>query len=192
MHSLEYLLFLLLAFHSTTAMAQTVLNLTPGDRIRVTLVTDREPALDWAPRTPFIGEFERYHSDHVSMIRNGTSVQIPTTSISLMEVSRGTQTQSRRGAAIGAAVGAIAAGIAAYSSSEGCTDYRYCILNDDTPAAAGVAVGVVGGGLLGLAVGSLIRTSHWVKVEIPIVNNVFSDHSESRRVSLGLTRHRRR
>ncbi len=160
---------LLVLFHSR-AGAQTVLNLTPGDRIRVTLVSDLEQPLDWAPRTPFIGEFERYHSDYVSISRNGTSVQIPTTAIYLLEVSRGSTTQSRRGAAIGAAAGAIAAGIAAYSSSEGCTDYRYCILNDDTPAVAGVAVGAVGGGLLGLAVGSLIKTARWEAVSIPLVS----------------------
>ncbi len=104
-------------------------------------------------------------------------MQIPTTAIFRLEVSRGTQTQSRRGAAIGAAVGAIVAGIAAYSSSEGCTAYRYCVLNDDTPAAAGVAVGAVGGGLLGLGVGSLIKTARWEIVSIPLVVGERSVHT---------------
>ncbi len=148
--------------------AQHLLTLTEGDRIRITLATSVETPLDWAPRRPFVGVFERVHSGTLTMRHGDRELRIPVAAIHGVDVQQGVRTNAWHGAAIGAALGGIGMGIASYASNEGCRDYAYCMLNTQQPAILGVALGVAGGGLVGLGAGALIRTPRWVAVALPL------------------------
>ncbi|MEZ4699194.1 MAG: hypothetical protein R2834_02600 [Rhodothermales bacterium] len=173
-------LYLLLFLGLAPALrAQTVYELRAGERVRVTLATPVEVQLAWTPRTPFTGDFERFHDDVLSIARRGASLRIPAQAILQLDVSRGTQRNTWRGAALGAAAGMLGVGIAAYSRSEGCDEHAFCVFDRGYPAALGITFGMVAGGAVGVVVGSFVRTPKWVSVEVPVANGVFKPQASA-------------
>jgi len=134
---------------ATPARAQELQQLTPGARVRVTLI---------APGPVNVGRFEAVNDS--ALLLSGTPA-IPLQNIRRLEVSGGRQRNLVTGIAgliLGIAVGGVL-GCAANRDSYGV----FCAGQDDTRVALGAAIG----GVTGAAAGAfLFRRERWTPIDI--------------------------
>ena len=147
--------------------------LTPeaGERVRVTA-----PDLDVHRHTGLLVAVQR---DSLTV----DTLTVARASITRLEVQRGRKTNARKGAWIGAlslGLAGVGLGIA------GCADYD-CD-GDEWSAVIGVlgGVGALGGGLIGLGVGALIKTERWEEVPLDRLRVSFAPQRDGR-FGLGLS-----
>jgi hypothetical protein len=128
-----------------------------GDRVRLTA--------SQVSRARLVGTVSAFRSDTLVILPEGESVtfDVPWSEIVEIEVSRGTKSNLGKGLWIGALSGAVlGAGIGAALDCAAIADVDegFCVV-------VGLAFGVGGGAVLGLAAGALSTTERWQKAEFP-------------------------
>ena len=148
--------------------------LTPeaGERVRVTA-----PDLDVHRHTGLLVSVQR---DSLTV----DTLTVARASITRLEVQRGRKTNARTGAWIGA----LSLGLAGVGLGIGVCVQRIECEGDEWSAVIGVlgGVGALGGGLIGLGVGALIKTERWEEVPLDRLRVSFAPQRAGR-FGLGLS-----
>lgn len=141
---------------SATSVAPQSLPATIGDRVRVTVVSERSPV---------VGTLVDDRADRLTLrTESQQAVDLPYASIARLEVSRGLHPHMLKGAVAGAVGGAgIGAIVGATSNDQGPR-----ALGRGGLVALGVGMGSAGGIVIGAALGALIRTERWRDVPVSV------------------------
>lgn len=147
------LALIVLCLAAWTAAAQEGPPLTPGARIRVTLLSP-------GPRTQ-IGNLQALSDTTLHLLTGSLSVPIPRANIDHLEVSRGRKL-SIPGALAGLVLGAAAGGAVGCLANQ--DDYGvFCGGQSDTKVTLGVFFGSAAGAALG---GLLFRRERWTRLDL--------------------------
>jgi hypothetical protein len=136
---------------ASVAGAQELQRLTPGTRLRVTLIS---------PAQVHVGTFETLRDSTLLLSGTAASRAIPLLNIRQLEASRGPQ-PGVLGGGIGLALGAVAGGLL------GCAANRdsygvFCGGQNDTKVALGAAIGAAAGAAVGAI---LFRRERWTTID---------------------------
>lgn len=159
----------LLAVTSATVGAQTDAMPTfwQGARLRVT-----SPTL--GPQRQVV-TLLRQHADTmvVRVAGRNDSTALRAADISRLELSRGTNTQVRKGLIVGAVSGAVLGAVISYASytEPDCTSLYGCLDSSIESRSAETTLGAVAGGalgaLVGAGIGAIMRVENWEYFPIP-------------------------
>ena len=152
--------FLLLPSPFAEVVAQTS-PLELGTRVRVS---------GCGPRAGYEeGTFQGVRGDTLLLRGASAAAACPLSSVEGLEAFVGVSSRAGRGALIGALLGGVPTGFLGAlfcygldDSAEGCQPSEAA-----GAAAVGFALGAVGGGLIGMAIGFLFKTEKWEPVPIP-------------------------
>lgn len=168
------LLGLVLLGPTWSISAQEQVGPRPGERVRVQLAC-RAPAVGGAsgcPRERETGVLVELEGDRLVLESEGSTVTYPLSSVTRLEASRGSTSRWKAGALIGFLAGAGVTFAILDSGDPASTNPCDPSSNQDAIGGPGTCLliaGVVGGlpgGLLGLFVGSRLRTERWETVSL--------------------------
>ena len=153
------------------------LKVQPGDKIRVTYVG--------VVTTKTSGIMQGVSDDSLEILKGDATMALALSSIRRLDISMGQKRRTGRGAWIGALTGGLLVGLIAMASDTECTsDDDWCIdfFSPGEAFGGGFLVGALGGTLVGVAVGSVIKTDRWKQVPLdtafdPVVQQSFYELS---------------
>ncbi|UCG89217.1 MAG: hypothetical protein JSW71_12030 [Gemmatimonadota bacterium] len=148
--------------------------LGPGDQVKLYRSGVQRNLWDW--HGPDVrGTVLAVTSDSLALLTTaGSTVVVPLSTIGGVAIKRGPRSNWRKGVAAGVVIGAgagLVAGLIGNLETDGCQTglllepSRDC---QDTwvPVLGMMGLGALGGGLLGTAIGSLIKTDSWEEVSL--------------------------
>lgn len=136
----------------TATLAQQRAPLDPGQRLRITA-----PGLGMEQQAALL---ERVRGDTLVVTADST-VSVPVTAVTRLEVFRGRSGHAWTGAVIGAGAGAAVGTVTAVLVCES----AWCTV-DGGVIMAGLGIGILSGGLAGAGVGALIKSDRWEDVPL--------------------------
>jgi len=165
---------LLLSSASADVWSQQPHVLSAGEQVKLYPRGIERSMWDWH-RPHATGTVLALTRDSVTLLTtNGSTVVVPLNSVGSVVVNRGPQSNWRRGMIAGVVIGAgagLVAGLTARFDVEGChTGFVLEPTRDCQdawlPVLGMMGLGALGGGLLGVVVGSLVKTDTWEEVSL--------------------------
>jgi hypothetical protein len=140
--------------------AQTIVGVTPGDRVKVWVA--------FSEGIPLEGTFQEVQNGSLFFSPEGQTdaMEVPLDQVESVETFAGTKRQTVKGMGIGAGSGALLGIVLGFASGDDEPCSWVCFSAEEKAAVGGIALGITGG-VIGLIAGALTTTDEWR--EVPLV-----------------------